>query len=163
MQVILRSRAWTLIFVATVASVGLIRTAAAQAPEEPSVGNRIRVKLPDSLRVAPFWRRELSVTGRLVRATPDTLVLHVGGANPLAVSRTSVTELSVSEGSSRARSALSNGFWSGLSMAALRYAIESDARDQDNRRIAIAGGAGFALGALVGALSPFEHWRKVRH
>ena len=142
MEAFLRSRTWKLIFVATVASAALVRTAAAQAPDEPSVGSRIRIK---------------------VRATPDTLVLHVGGANPLAVSRATVTEVSVSEGSSRGRSALTNGFWSGLSMAALRCAIESNARDQDNRRIAIAGGAGFALGALVGALSPFEHWRKVRH
>jgi hypothetical protein len=157
----LRARTWTLILVATFASVGIAQAASAQQAEEPSVGSRIRIRLPDSLRVASLAPRFILVTGTLVRATPDSLVLHVGGANPLYVSRSSITALSVSEGSSRVRSAVSNGILAGLLFGAMRLSAENSG-DVDYRRVGIAAGSGAVFAALVGALSPFEHWRKIK-
>jgi len=158
-----RHRIWKYILVAAVASVGIVHTAAAQCPEEPSVGTRIRVGLPDSLRAFPMVRRGQWIAGTLVRATPDTLVLHVGGANTFYVARRDVTELSVSEGASRIRSAADHAFWGGLTCALAVNSIEHAQGSVHGRDIAIGAAYGVAVGALFGALSPFEHWRKVRH
>ena len=147
---------------ATVASVGIVRSTAAQAPEEPRVGSRVRIGVPDSLRASPFVRRGQWIAGTLVRATQDTLVLHVGGANPLYVARRDVTELSVSEGASRVRSAADHALYAGVLFAISTYYVDHAEGSVQGRHVALAAGSGVALGALLGALSPFEHWRKLR-
>jgi hypothetical protein len=158
-----RHRIWKYIVVAAVASVGIVRTAAAQSTHELPVGTRIRVGLPDSLRAYSMVRRGQWIAGTLVRATPDTLVLHVGGANPFYVARRDVTELSVSEGASRVRSAADHGFWGGLFCALATNSVENAQGSVHARDVALGAAYGVAVGALFGALSPFEHWRKVRH
>jgi hypothetical protein len=162
MNVFRRSRIWASIIVATAASAGIAQTAAAQGQEEPSVGSRVRIALPDSLRVTPFVRPVLWVTGTLVRTTQDSLVLHVGGANPLSVARLNITGLAVSEGSSRGRSAVEHALFGGVLFAFATYAVDGAEGNVTGRHVAIAAGSGVALGALLGALSPFEHWRKVQ-
>jgi hypothetical protein len=162
MKAFLRPRNWKLIFVAAVASVGIVRTSAAQAPEEPSVGTRIRIGLPDSLRSSPLARRGQWVAGTLVRATQDSLVLHVGGANPLSVARRDITAVDVSEGSPRARSAVEHAIFGGVLFAAATYLVDHSEGDLRGRNVAIAASSGVAIGAFLGVLSPFEHWRKLR-
>ena len=162
MESVLRQRIWTYVIVAAVVSAGSARSAAAQLPEEPRVGTRIRVGLPDSLRPMPFVRRGQWVAGTLVRATPDSLVLHVGGANPLSVARHNITGLAMSEGSSRGRSAVDHAIFAGILFAFATYAVDGAEGNVTGRHVAIAAGSGVALGALLGALNPFEHWRKVR-
>jgi len=158
----MRHNIWTSILIAAAALLGAVPTAAAQSAEEVPVGARIRIGLPDSLRAYPMARRGQWVAGTLVRATPDTLVLHVGGANPLYVARRDVTELSVSQGASRVRSAADHAFWTGLTVAVATYNVEQAQGNARGRHMAIGAATGVALGALLGALSPFEHWRKVR-
>ena len=158
----MRHRSWKFLPVALAASIGLTRPVAAQRAEDPSVGSRVRIGLPDSLRAYPLVRREQWVTGTLVRTTPDSLVLHVGGGNPLYVARRNITGLQVSEGSSRGRSAVTYALLSAMVYASATYLVDDAEGVVQGRRVAIAAGTGVALGALVGALSPFEHWRKVR-
>jgi hypothetical protein len=162
MKTFLGHRIWMYLIAATVVSVGFARTVAAQLPEEPRVGSRIRIGLPDSLRVSPFVRRGQWVAGTLVRATPDTLVLHVGGANPLYVARRDITGMAVSEGASRGRSAVGHAFVSGLIFAFATYCVDGAEGNVNGRHIAIAAGSGVAIGAVAGALSPFEYWRKLK-
>lgn len=157
-----RHRIWKVLFVATVASVALVRPAVAQGSEEPSVGSRVRIGLPDSARFSPFVRPGQWVAGTLVRATPDSLVLHVGGDNPFYVARRNITGLQVSEGSPRGRSAMTHAVFGGVLSAAATYLVDEFEGGVQGRRVAIAAGTGVALGALLGALSPFEHWGKLR-
>ena len=153
---------WKCLIVATVAVVGLAPAAAAQLQEQPSVGSRVRIGLPDSVRYSPFVRPGFWVTGTLVRATQDSLVLHVGGANSLSVARRDITGLAVSQGSSRARSAVEHGLFAGVLFAFATYTVDNTERNLRGRNVAIAAGSGVALGAVLGALSPFEHWRKLK-
>ena len=62
--------------------VAIAQTAAAQASEEPSVGTRIRIGLPDTLRAYPFARHGQWVVGTVVRATQDSLVLLLHREGP---------------------------------------------------------------------------------
>jgi hypothetical protein len=162
MRDIVRHRIFKFIPIALAASFGLARPVAAQRAEEPSVGSRIRIGLPDTLRVSPFVRGGQWIAGTLVRATPDSLVLHVGGANPFFVARRDVTTLAVSEGSSRVRSAADHAFFGAVLFGIATYLVDDAEGGVQGRRVAIAAGSGAAVGAVLGALSPFEHWRKVR-
>jgi hypothetical protein len=158
----LRHGLWKCLIVAIVASAGFSHAAVAQRQEEPKVGSRVRIGLPDSLRVAPFVRPGIWVTGTLVRATQDSLVLHVAGASPLYVARRDITGLAVSEGTSRVRSAVGHALFAGVLFAFATYAVDNTEGSVRGRQVAIGAGSGVALGALLGALSPFEHWRKVQ-
>lgn len=150
------------LIVAMVAFISLANIAAAQRLEEPQVGSRVRIGMRDSLRATPVVRPGFWVMGTVVRATQDSLVLHVGGANPLSVARRDITGLAVSEGSSRARSAVEHGLFAGVLFAFATYTVDNTERDLRGRNVAIAAGSGVALGAVLGALSPFEHWRKLK-
>lgn len=158
----MRHRAWKYLIVVAAASVGFARTAAGQMEEEPRVGNRVRIGMPDSARFSPFVRPGFWVTGTVVRATQDSLELRVGGTSALYVARRNITGLEVSEGSSRVRSAVSHGLFGGVLFAVATYLVDSSERDLHGRNLAIAATSGFASGAVLGVLSPFEHWRKVK-
>jgi hypothetical protein len=126
------------------------------------VGTRIRIGLSDSLRSSPLVRRGQWVAGTLVRATQDSLVLHVGGANPLYVAQRDITGVDVSEGSSRARSAVEHAIFGSVLFAAATYLVDNSEGDLRGRNVAIAASSGAAIGAFLGVLSPFEHWRKLK-
>jgi len=156
----LRHGIWKCLVVTIVAVAGLSRPAAAQTSEEPRVGHRIRIGLPDTVRFSPFVRPGIWVAGTLVRATPDSLVLHVGGDNPLFVARRNITALEVSEGRSHWRSAVTHALFGGAVSASATYIVDHAEGSVQGRRVAIAAGTGLAFGALLGALSPSEHWGK---
>jgi hypothetical protein len=107
-------------------------------------------------------RREQWITGTLVRTTPDTLVLHVGGDNPLYLARRNIKGLQVSDGSSRGRSAVSYAFIAALTYASATYLVDHAEGSVQGRHVVIAAGGGVAVGALIGVLSPYEHWGKLR-
>jgi hypothetical protein len=133
--------------------------ARAQGVADLPGGARVRITLPDSLRQAPFLRRTRTVIGTLVRATPDTLWLHVAGPDTLRVPRIATT-VQVSRGASRLRSALEQGLAIGIGVALIHY---TSADDTHSRREALPiGGLGVALGAVIGAWSPYESWRTIR-
>ena len=102
------------------------------------------------------------IAGTLVRATADSLVLHVGGDNSLYVERRTITALEVSEGRSRWRSAMSHALFAGAVSMEATYLVDRFEGRRNGRHMAIAAGTGGALGAVLGVLSPFEHWRKLR-
>ena len=162
MDTLLRHGTWKCLVVTIVAVAGLARTAAAQTSEEPSVGSRVRVGIPDSVRFSPLVRPGFWVTGTVARATQDSLELRLGGASQLFVARQNITGLEVSEGASRVRSAVSHGLFGAALFAAATYLVDNSESDLRGRNIAIAAGSGLASGAILGALSPFEHWRKLK-
>jgi hypothetical protein len=118
-------------------------------------GSRISVSLSDSLRQFIFAPKRQGVIGSLTRVTPDSLFLTVGPSTPLGFARTDVRGVSVSAGNSRGFSAFQVGAIAALFAFATRNG-EIDAR----KRFAIVG-VSAGIGALVGALFPFEAWRGV--
>jgi hypothetical protein len=122
-------------------------------------GTRVRVTVPDSVRQAPFIRRRQFVIATLVRATSDTLWLNVAGPDTLRLPR-ALTAVQASRGVSRTRSAVQFGLGMGLAGLAVRY---PGAHDEHTRQEAVAlAGVGALVGALIGAWSPYESWRRVR-
>jgi hypothetical protein len=159
----MRHGIWKCLVVTIVAVAALSRTAAAQTSEEPSVGSRVRIGIPDSMRFSPFVRPGFWVTGTVARATQDSLELRLGGASQLLVARRNISGLEVSEGISRVRSAGSHGVFGAALFAAATYLVDNSERDLRGRSVAIAAGSGFACGAVLGALRPFEHWKRLGH
>ena len=132
----------------------------AQSVADLAPGARVRVYVSDSLRQDVFLPRTRNFIGALSRATADTLWLHVGGPDTVRIPRSDVRSLYASRGASRLTSALERGF---LIAVAFGVPLYTAADDRDERRKAVAVvGAGAVLAAIVGAVRPYEHWRRVR-
>ena len=129
-------------------------------PSLPPVGSRVRVTIPDSLRQDVILPRARSVIGTLVRATPDTLWLEIGSPDSVRVARTIVRRLEVSRGASRVESALQQGFVFG----AMGWMLVHAASDESDRRERAwkVGLTAAGVSALLGAVRPYERWRRVR-
>lgn len=125
-------------------------------------GARVRLTLPDSLRVAPLAPRATALVGHLVRTSGDTLfVLPPGAVVPTAVRLTAVRGVEQSRGASRLRSALQQGVIGGLTWGLLTYAIQRG--DGNRARNALAWGAGgLSFGGALGSIRPYEQWRRVQ-
>jgi hypothetical protein len=136
--------------------------AAAQAGAAPAPeGARVRLTLADSVRPAPLAPRAAALVGTLARATADTLyVVPAGAATAAAVPRRAVRVLSVSRGVSRPRSALEQAVVGGVTWALLAYAA-GGTDGAPARRVAAYGAAGVGVGAVLGAVRPYERWRRV--
>ena len=133
--------------------------ARAQSVDDLPSGARVRITVPDSVRQAPLTPRSRTVIGTMARATTDTLWLHVAGPDTVRVPRSALRRIYVSRGVSRSRSAVEQG----LFMASIGLSLGVAANDGELRRESIGIGAVVAaLGAFMGALSPYEHWQKVR-
>ena len=52
--------------------------------------------------------------------------------------------------------------YAGAMQSFATYAVDNAEGSVRGRQVAIGAGSGVALGALLGALSPFEHWRNVQ-
>ncbi len=138
--------------------------AAQEAPVEP--GARVRVKAPP---LQPDW-----VMGTVVGWESGSLVLEPEkpdalGDTPLTLARDQITRLDVHRGSkSRALLGAGIGFGVGVGWTVLLLSSESlcnpeqqcDAGDWA-RGIAIFGGIGAGLGALVGLLFKTDRWEAV--
>ena len=140
--------------------IGGVRSLEAQSPLLPT-GARVRVVLGDSLRLAPLTSGRVLLVGTLTSLTADSRALRIAD-DTLRLARTSVRGLAVSRGASRARSAVEQAIIGGLVLATTSYATAT--RDGDSpRQRAFAGGiAGVSVGTLLGAIWPYEHWRRVR-
>jgi hypothetical protein len=130
----------------------------AQSWPDARDGSRIRIELPDSLRVAPFARRRQFVIGTLVRSSADSFFVQIAGANPIGVARNDVRRMSVSRGASKRRSA----FEQAAAVAAMGMAIPHVRGDYSRNDMLLGAAIGAGVGALVGALSPYEHWRRLK-
>lgn len=151
---------------AALAAACAVALAASDVAAQPwaglPAGTRVRVLVPDSLRAAPFAPRAQTLIGTVVRTGADTLYLAApGGAGALAVSRGAVRGLAVSRGASRARSAVEQAVGVGLVFAGAALIADRDGGRGAASRAAGLGAAGAAIGAAIGAVRPYERWRRV--
>ena len=149
-------------FVATAASL-LAVSACAHANARPSLppdGSRVRISVTDSLRWAPYAPRSRSFIGTLQRGTSDTLWLHVAGPDTVRVPRSTVRRMEVSRGASRTSSALEQGLFVAVIFGSLAYRAADDSHEK-RQAIAIVGSTA-VLAAIIGAVRPYERWRRVR-
>ena len=154
----MRKRASLVIAVAALLATGA--NAQAQGIADLTSGVRVRVTIPDSVRQAPYLRRTRTIIGTLVRATPDTLWLHIAGPDTVRLPRLSAA-VQVSRGVSRARSALEHGVGMGLAFGLISYAAADYRRGARQEALEMAGVTA-VVAAAVGAWRPYERWRTVR-
>ena len=155
---------YTLLFIV------LATPAAAQYPPEVTVGSRVRLVVPDSLRQMPLAPRQQIVFGTIGAIAGDTLYLTVPNTSgTLGVPRSSVRRLSISRGvPSRFEGALRHGLSVAVAGALAlyvenRWGDDDDATfDSDGEAALIGAGIGFGIGAIIGAVSPSERWRRIR-
>lgn len=142
------------------ACLGAPARAHAQRLADLPPATRLRLLLPDSLRQETLAPRAQYVVGRFVRATDDSVYLEMSGTAPFGVARAGVP-MWVSRGASRGRSALRAGLLLGL-VSAYMIHTDIDGRFHQSNDAMVAGSIGFGVGAIVGALSPWERWRRLR-
>ena len=121
---------------------------------------RVRVSITDSVRRLPSVPPTQQVIGDLVRESPDTLYLSIAGTPPIGFARTNVRNIAVSAGVSRSRSATAMGLGLGVLVGGVTLLV---ARDDRGSRALNAAGVSAGIGAVLGAISPFESWRRVRY
>ena len=141
--------------------LGAPAQAHAQRLADVTPATRLRLLLPDSLRQQPLAPRKHFVTGQFVRATADSVYLQMSGAAPFGVARVGVP-MWVSRGASRGHSALRAGAALGLFGAAVIYTDGRQGRYHQTSDAMVGGALGFGVGAIVGAVSPWERWRRLR-
>jgi hypothetical protein len=141
--------------------LGAPAQAQAQRLADVTPATRLRLLLRDSLRQQPLAPRKLFVTGQFVRATADSVYLQMAGAAPFGVARAGVP-MWVSRGASRGHSAFRAGAALGLFSAAITYADGRQGRYHQASDAMVGGAIGLGVGAIVGALSPWERWRRLR-
>ena len=138
----------------------VLATRAGAQRVDPAAGSRVRITVADSLRQSPYMARSTSLTGTLARATPDTLWVHVGGPDTVRVPRSTLRRMEVSRGASRLSSVLEQGFFVALAFGVPAYAAADDSHEK-RQAVAIVGGTA-VLAAIIGAVRPYERWRRMR-
>ena len=141
----------------------VVNTSAAQSLTELPPNSRIRLVLVDSLRQGPLFPARQLVVGQLVRSSADSVTLRLMKSGEFSVARVGVKQIRVSRGVSRARSALTVGLSLGLLGVVVVFEESGNQRYHRTQDRLVAGGIGFGAGALLGALSPFEQWRRIRN
>lgn len=141
--------------------LGAPAQAHAQHLADVAPATRLRLLLPDSLRQVPLARRQQFVTGQFVRATADSVYLQMSGSAPFGVARAGVP-MWVSRGASRGHSALRAGAALGLFSAAVVYTDGRQGRYHQTSDAMVGGAIGLGVGVIVGAVSPWERWRRLR-
>jgi hypothetical protein len=146
------------LFISTVSAV-----AHSQSLSDVQAGQRVQLTLRDSLRQEPILSPRQIVVGQFVRLTGDSVWIRPVGASDIGVARLAIKKARVSRGASRLRSALTLGFGLGVGFA-LSVAVDHIDTDREHpkRNALIAGGVGLTAGTVVGAITPFEHWRDIR-
>lgn len=144
------------------------RLAGAQFPNDVRPGTRVRVWVPETVRQeqAPDRRQLLRGTVESVDAT--TLSLRVPGTSGLlAIPRTSVRRLDVSQGVSRGASMFERAAAAALG-GAITYALLNDPRRAggphyrtDWRAAGVGATWGAGIGGVIGLTFPYERWRRV--
>ncbi|MBC7842230.1 MAG: hypothetical protein H7099_07950 [Gemmatimonadaceae bacterium] len=112
--------------------------------------------MPDSLRSFFFGARRQVITGALSRVTADSIYLSVRSSAPFAIARSDVRSVRVSRGESRT--------WSAVQTAALFGMAGVVTTSSDNTRFPLAAryGIGLTVGAIVGAIWPYEQWKRIQ-
>jgi hypothetical protein len=160
---------WILLFAAFLA-LAAAPPLPAQFPPDVTVGTRVRVVLPDSLRQAWGWPREQWVRGDVAALATDTLYLRVSGMeSPVLIRRAAIKRIDRSLGvPTPAESAIRGAVGWALIGALLGYATGwpdwPDGRGERSAgdRAALGAASGAVAGFVLGAIFPTERWRRVR-
>lgn len=137
---------------------GIAESAGAQPLLIVTPGTRVLLEVKDSLPQMPISRARQRLIGTLVRANNDSIWIQPLGASTVGISQQSVVNARASRGVSRGRSALIFGLTLAMTAATVQYLQDRD----DHERLGIAAGAGAGVGVVIGAISPFEQWRRIR-
>lgn len=116
-----------------------------------------RTRPARSSRVAPAI-----AVATLVRVTPETLVVQpIGATGPESYPRAGLVQrVEASRGEAESRSMLVQGVANAFLLGLVGYSrAERAERRQSTVRWAAAGAL---FGISIGAISPFEHWRRIR-
>jgi hypothetical protein len=124
----------------------------ARAQNAPLPGQRVRIAISDSLRVVPFAKRLRPMIGTLQSVSHDSIWVLLANGSATAINRQSVQTISTSRGASRMRSALEQGVFGGL----LLYVVSGGTRKHQLSAATV----GLGIGSVVGAISPYEHWKR---
>jgi hypothetical protein len=123
-------------------------------------GIRARLEITDSLRPGSFSARRQRLIATLVRQTPDSLYLRINGSEAFGVARAQIHRIDLSHGATRGRSAAVQGIGLGIVGAGFTY-LGSMSSDDRGKSTLTAGAIGVVVGAVLGAISPFETWHRV--
>lgn len=131
------------------------------AAQDAAAGARVRVWLTDSLRFDSFMANRMVFMGTVTRLTPDSLAVRIAD-DTLQLARARLRRLDVSRGVSRTRSAIQQGVTFGLGAMLVGVPVHDDIDDLfSGQRLLVSASVGAAFGALLGAIRPYEHWRRV--
>ena len=144
--------------------------AAAQFPSEVQSGARVRVWLPEpALQEQGPMRRQL-LRGTVQSVDRTMLNLSVPGtAGTLAIPRAAVRRLDVSRGVSRPVSmverAVGGAIASAITLALMNDPHRSHAPHYrtDWQAAGVGAAWGGGVGAVIGLIWPYEHWKRVIH
>ena len=156
-----KSSAVAVMFAATFA-LSAVTSSHAQALSDVPADSRVRIVIADSLRQGPIFPTRQRVVGVLVRTTTDSVTLRLMGSGHFSIARSTIKGAQVSRGVSRGRSAVTFGIATGLLGALVVYNDGPKGGSHQTQNMLAGGGLGFGVGALIGALSPFETWRRIR-
>jgi hypothetical protein len=144
--------------------------AAAQFPSEVQSGARVRVWLPEpALQEQGPMRRQL-LRGTVQSVDRTMLNLSVPGtAGTLAIPRAAVRRLDVSRGVSRPISMVERAV-AGAIASAITLGLMNDPRRSssphyrtDWQAAGVGAAWGGGVGAVIGLIWPYEHWKRVIH
>jgi hypothetical protein len=133
-----------------------------------AVGTRVRVEVaegvPQALRQPPFAAGAQRLQGTVHAISPETLYVALSNAvGTVAIPRATIRRVEMSLGRpSRRVSAMDVGTAGAVLFALFMpaFVVQPERRFGSSERAAAVGaGIGFGMGALFGALRPYERWR----
>lgn len=119
-------------------------------------GTRVFIDLTDSTVSSRLRRPSASFMGAMLQVTPSTVILRAGVADSISLPRQAITRIERSLGRSRTRSAIRIGVAYGLLGVLMQ---DRWSGNTDKAWLSVAGST--ALGAAVGAIFPWERWRRI--
>jgi len=144
------------------------RVVNAQFPAEVQPGTRVRVWIPEAIRQEDGPHRRQLLRGTVEAVDASNLRVRVPGvASSVAIPRSSVRRLDVSRGVLPAASMVERAVGGAIGGAIL-FALLNDPRRSggphyrsDWRAAGVGAAWGAGIGAVVGLIWPYEHWRRV--
>ena len=149
----------SLVFVACglLMTVSPSNAAEAQGWDGAAIGARISVRVADSL-LPPGLARRNAIVGLVANREPQSLYVQITSDDTIRISRAAITRMYVSRGKSRRRSATELAILEGLIFTALPP-VKGSYFGRDHFQ---AIGAAAIAGGMLGAVFPFEKWKRLR-
>ena len=145
-------------------AIAPLSTGLGQWPSGMMPGARVQVQLPERQYQFSAHRGQM-LRGKVTATSADTLYLAVADSiGPLAIPRRLIQHAYLSRGvPSRGESAVRRGIGGAIGGALIGWGIGALDDDIDNSDAALIGGAiGLGTGALLGALFPYERWKRMK-